>query len=82
MTDPYRSKAQRIAIAAAAADEAREWTARRDAAIREAVDAGATLRELADALELSRAGIHAITKRHTPAPAPPADIDLTEDPDQ
>lgn len=61
MSDPLRS-------AANAADKAREWTAKRDDAIRAALAAGHSSREVAVACGLSHVGVQKVGRRVTEPP--------------
>jgi len=53
----------RLAWAAGAADEARDWTHARDEAIREARRSGLSLRDIGDAVGLSHGTVDNICRR-------------------
>lgn len=55
----------------AAADKARDWTARRDRAIRAALDAGISARQVAKAAGLTGPGVAKIARRSNVPPPPP-----------
>lgn len=66
MSDDHVGEARR------AASKVRDWTARRDDAITEAVAAGASLRDLGDATGLSHTAVADIAKRTVVKRALPA----------
>jgi hypothetical protein len=55
-----------------AARKGREWYERRDRLVVEAIEAGASQREVAKLAGLTQPGVHAIWKRHTAGTRPPA----------